>query len=879
VASDVAAPPPRADAVLLDGSTVAVRPVAPGDEPGLARLLTGLSERSRWLRFFSGAADLAGAAHLAATMPGLVAEAGEPAEIVGHVLYAPEGRDRAEVAFEVADAWHGRGVGTLLLGAAAGQAAGDGIETLTAVVLPDNHAMIQVFRDSGFPVEVHARPGELCVEMATALGADAVRRFGERERAGAVAALEHFLAPASIAVIGASARTGSVGAALLANLRASFDGPLHAVGRGESVLDIADPVELAVVAVPARAVEAVARDCGAKGVAALLVVSAGFEDAEGCRRRERLARYCRSVGMRLIGPNCLGVAGPRLNATFARSPLDRGRVALVSQSGGIAIAALEQGRGHGLGLSAFFSIGDRADVSSNDVIQWCEEDDGTDVIALYLESFGNPRRFARIARRVTRTKPIVAVKAGRSAAGSRAAGSHTGALVAASDAAVDALFAQAGVLRTESYRDLLDVAALLAAGRAPSGPGLGVVTNAGGPAILMADAAEASGLELPSPGGATRRAVRTALPGTSVGNPIDVRGDANAERLRVAVAAAAADPAFDALAVVYVPTLVLDPDAAASAIVDGLARVPAPPPVLAVFLTGEPAPQRLRDASIPVLDFPEDAARALATAARYGAARAMPASAPARVDPPPLRDEAAAVVAHGLASGSEWLAPEAVAELARCYGLPLVVQRFARTPREAAEAAADLGGPVALKGVALHLVHKTEAGAVRLGLQGRTAVLRAARAMKRSLAQHGHVTTGFVVQPMAPPGVELLVGFTCDAHFGPIVACAAGGTAVELLADAAIRLAPLSERDVHEMPRSLATFPLLAGHRGAAATDIASLEDVLSRVSALADDLPAVVELDCNPVIVSPEGASIVDMRVRVRPPVPRAPIGSLQGP
>lgn len=865
-ASDLAAPARAADAILLDGTTVAVRPVMPGDVAGVARLLEGLSERSRWLRFFSGAADLGAAARLAATMPGLVAEAGEPGEIVGHVLYAPEGERRAEVAFEVADDWHGRGIGTLLLGAAAGQAALEGIETLTAIVLPENHPMVSVFRDSGFPVEVQSRPGELCVELATALGPEAVRRFGERERIGAVAALEHFLAPASIAVIGASSRKGSVGAALLANLRASFDGPIYPVGRGASVLDVPGRVELAVIAVPAHAVEAVARECGAKGVAALLVVSAGFEDADGRRRRQRLARYCRSAGMRLIGPNCLGVAGPRLNATFARSRLDAGRVALISQSGGIAIAALEQGRSHGLGLSAFLSIGDRADVSSNDVIQWCEEDEGTGVIALYLESFGNPRRFARITRRVTRAKPIVAVKAGRSAAGTRAAGSHTGALVAASDAAVDALFAQAGVLRTESYRELLDVAAVLASGPPPAGRRLGVVTNAGGPAILLADAAEAAGLELP--------------PRTGGGdNPVDVLGDATAERLRDAVASAAADPAFDALAIVYVPTLMLDPDAAGSAIVDGLSTVDAPPPAAAVFLTGEGAPQRLRDATIPVLDFPEDAARALAAAARYGAGRAQPISAPARLDPPPRRDEAAAVIARGLASDSDWLTPDAVADIARCYGLPLVPGRFARTPREAADIAAKLGGPVALKGSALGFVHKTDSGAVRLGLRGRTAVLHAAREMKWGLRERGYAPTGFVVQCMAQPGVELLVGFTSDAHFGPVIACAAGGTAVELLADAAIRLAPLSERDVHDMPRSLATFPLLAGHRGAPLADVAALEDVLRRVSVLAEDQPAIVELDCNPVMVSAAGAAIVDMRMRIRPPAAPAPIGSLQGP
>jgi acyl-CoA synthetase (NDP forming)/RimJ/RimL family protein N-acetyltransferase len=882
-ASDPVTAVRAADAVLVDGATIGVRPVRADDEPALAALLEGLLVRSRWLRFFSGATDVRAAARQAASGPGVggvVAVAGESGDLVGHALYVRDGAHRAEVAFEVADAWQGRGVGTILLGAAAERAAAEGIETFTAVVLPENHAMIDVFRESGFPVEVQARPGELSVELPTAVGPEAVRRFAERERIGAVAAVRHFVTPASVAVIGASARPGSIGAALLANVRESFDGPVFAIGRGQSVLDIADPVELAVVAVPANGVEAVARECAAKGVAALLVVSAGFEDAEGRRRRERLAAYCRSAGMRMIGPNCLGVAGPRLNATFARSPVDTGRVALISQSGGVGIAALEQGRAHGVGLSGFFSIGDRADISSNDVLQWCEDDDATDVIALYLEAFGNPRRFARVARRVTRTKPIVAVKAGHSGAGSRAAGSHTGALVAASDAAVDALFAQAGVIRTDSYRELLDVAGLLAAQPAPAGPRLGVVTNGGGPAILLADAAEVAGLELPAPGAAAARALRGILPDAAApANPVDVLGDATKERLRDAVAVLAADTGLDALAVVYVPTLVLDPQDAADAIVEGVAAAGSQIPVVAVLLTGQEPPAALRDAGIPVHGFPEDAARALGAAARYGATRARMPSPPAEVRPAPRRDEAAAVIARALASGAEWLAPGAVEQLADCYGLPLAAGRVVRTPAQAADAAAELGGAVALKAVALGLVHKTDAGAVRLALRGRTAVLRAAREMKQSLHAAGHTLTGFHVQRMAPPGAELLVGLTTDPQFGPVIACAAGGTAVELLADSAIRLAPLSERDVHEMPRSLATFPLLTGHRGAPRADVDALEDVLRRVSALADDLPAIAELDCNPVRVSPRGATIVDMRVHVRAAPAAAPIGSLQGP
>jgi acyl-CoA synthetase (NDP forming)/GNAT superfamily N-acetyltransferase len=851
---------PGGDALLADGTTVRVRPVVPADGPELAQLLDGLSYRSRWFRFFSGATDVDAAARLAAKTPGVVALAGDPERAVGHALLAPDGKGGAEVAFEVADAWQGRGIGTLLLGAVAELAAARGIDAVTAIVLPANHAMIDVFRDSGLPISVHAAPGELNLEIGTALGAEAVERFGERERAGAVAAIEHFLAPSSIAVIGVGSRDGNAGAAIMENLRATFDGPLYAVGRGRSVQDIDGPVELAVIAVPAAAVEAVARECGAKGVAALLVVSAGFEDAPGRAARARLAAYCRSAGMRLIGPNCLGVAGPRLNATFARARPAPGRVALISQSGGIGIAALEQGAARGIGLSAFLSIGDRADISSNDVIQWCEEDPSTDVIALYLESFGNPRRFARIARRVTRRKPIVAVKAGWSAAGARAAGSHTGAIVSASDATVDALFAQAGVIRTGTYGELLDVTQLLASGRVPTGRRLGILTNGGGPAILLADAAETAGMELPA-------------------EPVDVLGDATAERLRDGVAALAADPRFDALAIVYVPTLVLPPEAAAGAIVAGLAAAGEAPPVAAVFLSGSVPPPALAAASVPVFAFPEDAARALAAAARYGAARAAPAPVPASVTPAPLRDEAAAVLADALASGSEWLAPEAAAELARCYGLPLVESRFARTPREAASAAAELAGPVALKAVALGLVHKTDAGALRLGLTGRSAVLRAARELRRELVAAGHPPTGFLVQRMATPGVELLVGISGDPLFGPVIACAAGGTATELLADASIRLAPLTEDDVQAMPRELRTFPLLDGHRGAAPADVAALEDVLRRVSLLATEQAAIAELDCNPVIVSAEGAAIVDFRVRVRPPSHRAPIGSLQGP
>jgi acyl-CoA synthetase (NDP forming)/GNAT superfamily N-acetyltransferase len=879
----VTAEGPVADVVLRDGATVQVRPVRREDEGRLDALLEGLSVRSRALRFHTAGVDLQEAAHAAVAgehMHGLVALAGEPPVAVGHGLFVGTGGGRAEVAFAVADAWQGRGVGTVLLGQLAEVAAQEGIDTFTALVLPENTRMLEMFRESGFPVAIHASAGLVNVEMPTRLDSEARARFAERDRIAAVAAVRHFLEPASIALIGASGRRGSVGHALLENLSAGFSGRLHTVGRDQSILDVAGSVELAVIAVPAAAVQKVARECAKKGVAALLVISAGFEDAAGIARRELLLQLCRATGMRMIGPSCLGVAGPRVNATFARSRPDGGHVALLSQSRGVGIAALEQGRRHGIELSSFVSIGDRVDVSSNDLLQWWEQDEATYVIALYLESFGNPRRFARIARRVSRTKPIVAVKAGRSRAGARGAQSRTGTLVAASEATVDALFAQAGVIRTATYRQLLEVAALLSTQPPPAGPRLGVVTNSGGAAILLADAAGAAGLMLPEPALKTQAALRAVLPAAaSAGNPVDVLGDASAARLRDAIIALAADPALDALAVVCGPTPVLDPAVAAEAVAEAFEARSRALPFVAVNLSGEPAPACLRDAGIPVYAFPEDAAGALAAAARHGAAIARPISPRAQVSPPAQRDEAAAILASALATGGGWLQPQAVDALALCYALPVVHAQAARTPADAAQLAGALDGAVALKAVVPGLVHKSDAGAVRLGLTSPTAVLRAARRMRATLGASGHAPAGFLVQPMVAPGVELLVGVTHDPLFGPVVACAAGGAAAELLADASVRLAPLSERDVHEMPRALKTYPLLAGHSGAPAANVAALENVLRRVSALADDHPAIAELDCNPVILTQGGAAIVDIRVRVQTvPPPPARIGSRQG-
>ena len=884
-------PPPKRlatthEVVLRDGSTLHVRPLEPADEDALYDFFCALSPDSRAFRFLSLGVNLRAAARHASDVDGrdrvgLVAT-GPDGGIVAHAMYVRIDSESAEVAFAVADAWQGHGLGTVLLGLVADIASRAGIPQFVALVRADNRRMVEVFRRSGFPASVRARSGVVEVELPTALGAEALAAFEDRDRVAATSAVARFLLPRSVALIGASDRPGSVGAALLQNLRSSFTGPIHLVNRRRSevggtpafrsVAQLPEAVDLAVVAVPARGVEAVARNCARKGIRALLVVSAGFEDgAAGAARRARLLALCRRTGMRLIGPNCLGLAvtaeGHALDATFARRSPAPGPVALSTQSGGIAIAAIEAARARGLGFSSVVSIGDRLDLSTNDLLQFWESDDATRVIALYVESFGNPRNFARIARRVAREKPILAVKSGRAAAGSRAAASHTAALVAAKDVSVDALFRQSGVIRTDTLRELLDTAALLAMQPLPAGRRVGILTNAGGPAIMCADACEAAGLEVPALSPRTRRRLRGGLrPAASVGNPVDLLGDAAASDYGAALEAIAEDDVVDAVIAIFVPPFVTPPADVAAALGDAAGRMPEGKPLLAVFLTEEGAPASLHDGAgpVPCFAFPEDAAMALARAADHAAWIRRPEYRHTPIEPEPDRERVASVLASALGSDGGWLSAQGVNELAASYGLPVIEPIPAASVAEAVRVAAAVGGPVALKAVAPGLVHKSDAGGVATGLRGSAAIRRAAVRMRTDVAAAGFRLTGFLVQPMVGHGVEMHVGIGSDGILGPLVACAAGGVAAELIDDVSLRLVPLGDEEAGEMVRELSTFPLLDGYRGAPPCDVAAFEDVLRRVSALAADHPAIAELDCNPVLVGPGGASIVDMRVRV---------------
>jgi acyl-CoA synthetase (NDP forming)/RimJ/RimL family protein N-acetyltransferase len=882
------------DVVLRDGTTLHVRPLEPGDETALLEFLEALSPDSRAFRFMSLGVDLRKVARSAVDTDGagrfgLVA-VGASGAIVAHAMYVQIDDDSAEVAFAVADDRQGHGLGTVLLGLAADAASRAGIRRFVAMVRADNRRMIEVFRESGFPASVKARSGTIEVELPTALGAEALDAFADRDRIAATAAVRRFLMPRSVALIGASERPGSVGAAVLQNLRDSFAGPVHLVNRRRahvggvpavrSAADLPEDVDLAVVAVPAESVVSVAAECAATGIRALLVLSAGFEDDGAATRRAELLAVCRRAGMRLIGPNCLGLVvtaeAHALDATFARRRPPAGTVALSTQSGGVAIAAVEAARARGLGFSSVVTIGDRLDISTNDLLQFWESDDATQVIALYVESFGNPRNFARIARRVARRKPILAVKSGRAAAGARAAASHTAAMIAAKDVSVDALFRQAGVIRTDTLRELLDTAALMSMQPPPAGPRVGIVTNAGGPAIMCADACEAAGLRVPMLSKPTRRRLRRHLrAAAAVGNPVDVLGDARAQDYRRVLEAMAADPCLDAVIAIFVPPFVIDPDDVAAALADGAAAI-GEKPLLAVFLTEEDPPAALLEAGIPAFGFPEDAARALARAVTHADWLRQAEPQPVTLSPAPDHDRVAVVLAEALAAGGGWLGADRIREITAACGLPTVEPMLARSAAEAARVAASMDGSIALKAVAPGLVHKTDAGGVAIGLRGAAAVRRAAGRMRADLAAAGYRLTGYLVQPMVTGGVEMHVGVTADALVGPLVACAAGGVAAELIDDVTVGLAPLEAGDAARMIRGLSTFPLLDGYRGAPVADVAALEDVLARVAALAADHPAIAELDCNPVIVGPDGAAIVDMRVRVTEP--ETPSPSLPG-
>ncbi len=861
------------DVILRDGSTLRLRAPLAADAEGLLDFFGRLSERSLYLRFHGFPA--LGEKLVA---PFLDPDWDERGALIGCledrvVAFANWARLRdrraAEVAFTVDDGFQRRGIGTRLLERLAALAAEAGIEQFVAEVLPENRNMLDVFRDVGFNAVRELEGGEVEVRFPIAPTNHYRDLVAARDHVAVRASLQPFFEPSSVAVIGASARRGSIGGELFRNiLAADFAGSTYPVNRGgdavagvhgySSVDAIPDDVELAVICLPGGHVLAAAQEALEAGVRALVVISAGFAETggEGAERQERLLALVRAHGARLVGPNCLGIASSsvRLNATFAPRAFPRGKIGFSSQSGALGLALLERAEASGLGLTSFVSIGNKADVSSNDLLEWWEDDEATEIVMLYLESFGNPRGFARIARRLARVKPILAMKGGTTRAGIKAASSHTAAL-AGSEAAVDALFRQAGVIRTRTLEELVDVATLLSAQPVPHGRRVALLTNAGGLGILAADACEAVGLELPTPSEETRAALAKVMPAEgSTANPIDMLGSANAKSFAEVLPLVLADPGIDAVITLFVPTVGVNEDEVGTAISRAAAGA-GEKPVLCAFLSARGAPAGLRSvAPVPSFAYPEAAARALGRAADRGDWLRRPAGTlPAlEVD----REAAEAVVAEALADDGDdegWLESQQARRLLEAYGLPIVPERTVDSVDEAVAAARDLGFPVVVKSATAG-AHKTESGGVALNL-GDEEDVRAAAA---------RIGAPLLVQPMVQGGAELLAGAIQDPVFGPLVAFGPGGVLAELIGQAQFRLAPLTDLDAEELVHAGKAGRLVTGFRGAPPADDGALIDLMLRLSRLAEELPEVAELDLNPVLALHDRCVAVDARVRV---------------
>ncbi len=879
--------------ILRDGSTARVRPSLPADAAAMAAFVARAGGPQGGVVPGPGRAGeaLAWEELLDSSDPGrrltLLAIRSVEGEdrVVGAAGYRALAPDEAEVALGVEQAFRGKGLATRLVERLALAAAGHGLRRLVAHG-EGTGELLDVLRRSGLSLGEPDAAGRVPVDLGVPPDDEARRRSELQDRLATCASLRPFFHPRAVCVIGASRDETSLGFRTLHGLVLHrFQGPVYAVNPQAtsigaipaypSVRALPGPVDLAVVLVPKERVLAAALDCAAAGIRALVVISAGFAETgpEGRARQDALLERVRAHGMRMVGPNCMGLlnADPRvrLSATFAPVLPPAGNVGMSSQSGALGLAILATAEALGIGLSTFVSVGNKADVSGNDLLQYWEEDERTDVILLYLESFGNPRRFARIARRVARKKPIVAVKSGRSGAGKRAAGSHTAAL-AESDVAVEALFRQTGMLRADTLEEMFDLALFLCSQPLPRGRRVALLTNAGGPAILCADACEGRGLSIAELSGPVREALAAFLPEeASTRNPVDMIASAGPEEYGRAAALLLAADEVDALIVIYAPIDAAQVGPTEDALHAALERAGRAKPVV-TCLMGEGGRGQARGLrrGLPSYAFPEGAARALGRATEYAAWRARPEGVlPALegCDAAGARAVCRAILAE---RGSSWLRPHEVRDvLGRC-GLPLLAERQAARVEEALAAAEALGYPVVLKLVLEGLLHKSDVGGVLLDLRDAGDVRAAFEALRARSAGAGRFE-GVLVQPMLQGGVETFVGATEDPVFGALVAFGLGGIHVEVLGDVVFRVAPLTDVDAAEMVGGIRGRKLLEGARGRPPADEDAIRDVLLRVSHLVSEVPEIHELDVNPLVALPpgQGCRVLDARIRLREP------------
>ncbi|MFI6620218.1 GNAT family N-acetyltransferase [Streptomyces sp. NPDC050528] len=882
---------PTVHALLADGTTVCIRPVVAGDHDQLEGLYEEMSPENLRLRFFGLSRRSAGRAADRACRPhpgyrALLAEA--KGQVIGLAEYDNGGTGTAaDISIAVADGLHHRGIGTLLVEHLVSAARAEGITTFTADALSENHEILRLFADLGLHTARRFEGPEMRCTIELAEDENYLSATEARGRAADVASLVPLLRPDAVAVVGAGRRAGSVGRAILHHLKAGgFTRRLFAVNPAAtsilgvpsypSISALPKTPDLVVVAVPAAAVPATAEECGKAGARALLVVTAGLDPAQA----EALTAACRTYGMRLVGPNCLGVSNtdPELNldATFAAAHPRPGTAGIAVQSGGVGIALLDGLSRLGIGVSTFVSLGDKFDVSGNDMLQWWESDGTTDLALLHLESFGNPRAFSRTARRVTRRMPVLTVDAGRTDAGRRAAASHTAA-AATRTMTRGALFTQAGITATRSVGELMEAAALLHSQPLPTGSRVVIVTNAGGAGVLSADACAEAGLSLPTPTPELVDDLLAVLPeGAAIGNPIDATAAVTEDQLRDCVDRIVRHAGVDAVLVALVPTAVAE--ATGDDLVRALTQATgfSPKPVAVVRLE-QPLPVGLLPTTdgrtIPAYAEPQAAARALAHAAHRAAWLARPAGTI------PELDGVETVRAHTVVEtyleanpDGGWLGPRECAELLGCYGIPQLAWAWAETEDDAVLAADRLRGAdgrVVMKAHWPGLLHKSEQHAVHLDLRGDAQVRAAFRDLETRFAG---LMTGVVVQPLAERGTELFAGVVQDQVFGPLVLFGLGGTATEILADHTARLAPLTDHDVHDLITAPRCAPLLFGAHGSPPVDLEGLEQLLLRLSRMASDLPQLAEADFNPVLAAPGGVSVLDARVRLLPTRPQDP-------
>jgi len=872
---------PRVYALLTDGTTIEIRPARADDLDAVRNMHEKLTPDSLYLRFFSMSPSAAGQEALRLCRPPAPDHAALLAlmegELIGCGSYEcddPPSRS-AEVAFTVADDMHNRGVGMLLLEHLISLGRNRGLHAFTAETLSENALMLRVFADAGLQAHRALADGVYHLtfplptgEADVALGTyrDAVAK---RERSATVASLRHVLAPASVAVIGAGRRPGSVGRAILHNIMTGgFPGPVYAVNPAVAELDgvpcvpsvaaLPEHVDLAVIATPAAAVTGIAEECGRRGVKGLVVLTAGLDGAG----RTELLDICRRHGMRMVGPASFGVADTSagLDATFAARHPEPGSAGLALQStGGTGFVLVEHLSRIGIGISSLVSLGDKDDVSGEDMLLWWESDTSTKLALLYLESIANPPKFARTARRVGRSVPVLTVIVGRSMTGRRLAGAR--ATAATPLLTRQALFEQAGVIATANLGELLDTAALLASQPAPAGSRVAVVSNTRGAVMLAADACSDAGLQVAGLARDTQRALRDLLPrDATVTGPVDTTLLIGPGTFRQCLELAGADPGVDAVLALTVT----------SARGDLVPEVPAarlPVPIAAAVLDQVEVVRLLRapdedSPAVPAYAYPESAAHALGHAARYGMWRAIP---PGNVpDLDGLRPDRARELVAGFLAGTRggWLPLDRTVELLGCYGVPLAESIGVITEDAAIAAAARFEGPVALRADVPGLVRAQGAGALLIDLHGADEVRRGFRSLRVAF---GHRLTGVIVKPMVTGGVEVTISVLQEQVVGPLVLFGVGGAAADMLADRAARLAPLTDSDADELIRSVRAASLLIGRPDAPGADLIALRDLLLRVSQMADDLPQIAELELSPVFARPDGVQAVDARIRLQ--------------